>query len=156
MKYQKIHQEINFSEIAENIIIWPLQSKEKTKFDISAKEKLKNIDFWRSCDYFSICRWWRHHVDWLAVRAPEMMSSPQNHLEHSNILLEIILTNQITCGCTKTYYFDWKLIIGFQQVDWIYRGADAVNFDWNYLEFQVSDLRATGLKRTVLGLFEHS
>ena len=49
-----------------------------------------------------------------------------------------------------------NLIIRFQQVDWIYRGADAVNFDWNYLEFQVSDLRAKGLKRTVLGLFEHS
>ena len=101
MKYQKIHREINFSEIAKNIIIWPLQSKEKTKFNILAKEILKNIDFWRSCVYFSICRWWRHHVDWLAVRAPEMMSSPQNHLEHSNILLEIILTNKITCGCTE-------------------------------------------------------
>ena len=44
----------------------------------------------------------------------------------------------------------------FRQVDWIYEGADAVNFDWNYLEFQVSNLKATGLKRTVLGLFEHS
>ena len=75
--------------------------------------------------------------------------------EHSNILLEVILTNQITCGCTETYHFDWNLYFSFRQVNWIYSGANTVNFDWNYLEFQVSDQKATGLKRSVIGLFEH-
>ena len=148
MKYQKIHQEINFSEIAENIIIWPLQSKEKTKFDILAKEKLKNIDFWRSSDYFSICRWWRHHVDWLA---PEMMSSPQNHF--GTFKYWLIKSRAVA---QKRIILIENFISVFGRSTGFIGGADAVNFDWNYLEFQVSDLRATGLKRTALGLFEHS